>query len=67
MNGHCGVPRIALFERAARPLGVDDAELDQAAGRLLLESRTIIADTIGGEAAFFLPPLWKAENASPSG
>ncbi|MDQ0467360.1 SF1B family DNA helicase RecD2 [Labrys wisconsinensis] len=62
MNGHCGVPRIALFERAARLLGVDDAELDQAAGRLL-QSRTIIADTIGGEAAFFLPPLWKAENA----
>jgi exodeoxyribonuclease V alpha subunit len=60
-NGHCGVPRTALFERAARLLDVDEGLLDDAAHQLL-STKAVIGDTIGGEPAFFLPALWTAES-----
>ena len=61
-NGHCGVLREALFERAARMLGVDEYLLNQAASSLL-KTKSIVGDTIEGEPAFFLPALWNAEVA----
>jgi exodeoxyribonuclease V alpha subunit len=59
-NGHCGVPRGALFERAARILDIDEDLLPDAASSLL-QARAIIGDTIDGAPAHFLPALWKAE------
>ena len=61
-SGHCGVPRGALLERAAKILEVDEALLSASLSRLL-EARLVVGDTIGGEPAFFLPALWKAEEA----
>jgi exodeoxyribonuclease V alpha subunit len=59
-NGHCGLPRAILFERAARLLDADEALFDEPM-RTLLAAKAVIPDTIGGEPAFFLPRLWKAE------
>ncbi|WP_413991348.1 ATP-dependent RecD-like DNA helicase [Labrys okinawensis] len=61
-NGHCGVPREVLFERAARVLEVEEYLLNAAAAKLL-EDKLIIGDTIDGAPSFFLPLLWKAEEA----
>lgn len=61
-NGHCGVPREALFERAGRVLEVDDYLFNDAATRLL-QTRSIIGDTIEGAPSYFLPALWNAEEA----
>jgi len=59
-NGHCGVPREVLFERAARMLDVDEYLLDEAASGLL-KTKSVIGDTIDGVPAYFLPALWHAE------
>ena len=61
-NGHCGLPRGPLLERAAKLLGIEDDRLDEAVSQLL-SSKGIIGDTIDGEPAYFLPALWHAEVA----
>lgn len=59
-DGHCGLPIGILFEAAGQLLGIDIEALESAAAAML-RAKTIIADTIGGEASFFLPRLWNAE------
>lgn len=59
-NGHCGLPRGEMLERAAKLLAIEDDRLDQAI-RLLLDKKAVVADTLNGDPAYFLPPLWQAE------
>src|SRR5438270_9359743 len=59
-EGHCGLPTEELTPLAVELLEVP-GELIQAALDLELTERTIIADTVGGTACFFLAGLYRAE------
>jgi exodeoxyribonuclease V alpha subunit len=61
-SGHCGVLRGALLERSAKILDVDEDLLADAVTGLLAR-KLLIGDTIDGDPAYFLPHLWKAEEA----
>jgi exodeoxyribonuclease V alpha subunit len=59
-RGHCGLPRDELLPFASELLEIP-AELVEEALALEVASRRVVADTMGGGAAFFLAPLHQAE------
>ena len=59
-NGHCGLPRGVLIDRAIRILGAEDIPVEDAI-TTLLAAKAIVGETLDGDPAYFLPGLWKAE------
>ncbi len=59
-NGHCGMPLGELYARAEKLLGVEEGALDAVVADLFAR-KAVIGDTLAGDPAAFLPPLWKAE------
>ena len=65
-KGHCALPRGELLTMAQELLGIGDELLEEALAREL-EDQLLVEDTIDGEAAVFLPNLWRAEREIAAG
>ncbi|MEI6349958.1 MAG: ATP-dependent RecD-like DNA helicase [Verrucomicrobiota bacterium] len=58
--GHCALPRTLLVEKGLKLLEVDEAIVEEALERQLV-NREVIEDEVGGQTLIFLPALKYAE------
>ncbi len=64
-EGHCAAARPDLMERTVELLEVTPARVEQAIG-LEVAAENLVGETVGGEPALFLTPLYRAETGVAS-